>query len=412
MSWLARWWRGRPFEAFQIEVTARCNLRCIMCPRTALAGTWADHDLSREAFQRVVRAFGLARWVHLQGWGEPRLHPRLFEMIRAAKTAGCRVGFTTNAMLLDGTAGGPLLDLELDLLAVSIAGATARTHESIRVGSRFSTILWHLGWFLTLRRERKRRAPKVEVCYLMTATNMAELPQAVELAASLGADEIVATNLDYVVTAGHDALRVFERPDLRSKALRALQDARERAQAEGIAFRAYPVDLEEAAVCEANPLKNLFISSDGWVSPCTYLGLPGRADIPRWVEGRPHPVPRPRFGNIQEQDLLAIWEGAAYREFRRQFSSRVVAAALSTFGAAARADAPRRHLPPPPDPCRTCPKLLAPESSQIPSRLDSRAGPPRMSAHRVAAPRTGIGGGGKGGGGPGRSGHCGMDGGR
>ncbi len=355
---LKEWLRGRPFEAFQIEVTSRCTLRCVMCPRTALADQWPVLDLSWEAFQRIARAFGHTKHVHLQGWGEPLLHPRLFEMIAAAKAAGCRVGFTTNGMLLDAAAAKELLRLELDLMAVSIAGSTRDTHESIRVGSDLAEILWHLGWFLNLRQGRRSGKPKVEVFFLMTTTNVGQLPRVAEMAASLGVDELVATNLDYVVTPEHDALRVFGRPEHRSRFLRVIGEAREQARQAGLAFRAYPIDVEEVAVCEANPLRNLFVSCDGWVSPCTYLGLPGREDVPRCVGGQPTMVPRIRFGNVMDQDVLDIWDSPNYRAFRRSFAHRLMYATTRAVAAVTGGgQASARNFPPPPDPCGTCPKL-------------------------------------------------------
>src|SRR5574341_107478 len=79
-TWIKSQVRGRTFEAFQIEVTSRCTLRCVMCPRAALENEWPALDLSWEAFQRAARAFRHAKFVHLQGWGEPLLHPRLLDM--------------------------------------------------------------------------------------------------------------------------------------------------------------------------------------------------------------------------------------------------------------------------------------------------------------------------------------------
>ncbi len=204
VSWIKGRDAARPFEAFQIEVTSRCNLKCVMCPVTVLADHWPARDMSWETFGRIAEAFERAKWVYLQGWGEPLLHRRVFDMIARAQSAGCRVGFTTNGARLTRANGARLLDLGLDLVAVSIAGASAATHEAIRVGSDFARLVENLRRFLHLRRERGNTRPKVEVFYLMTSANLAELPRAVELAADLGADELVATNLDYVITAGLD----------------------------------------------------------------------------------------------------------------------------------------------------------------------------------------------------------------
>jgi MoaA/NifB/PqqE/SkfB family radical SAM enzyme len=358
VAWLMGRTRGRPFEAFQIEVTSRCTLRCVMCPRVALADRWPALDLPWEVFQRIAEAFRHTQFVHLQGWGEPLLHPRLFDMIAAAKAAGCRVGFTTNGMLLDQPARERLVSLDVDLVAISIAGATRRTHEGIRVGSDFATILWNVSQLLALRNGRRRVRPKVELFFLMTKMNMSELPEAVDMAASLGADELVATNLDYVVTPEHDDLKAFACPQARGGFARMVEEAREKASRAGLGFRPYPLEPAEVAVCEANPLKILFVACDGWVSPCTYMGLAGRTDIPRYFDGRGIEVPRLRFGNILDQDLLDIWVSPAYRAFRRQFAARMSEARMLALGVGTTGDVPSEPVMlPPPETCRTCYKL-------------------------------------------------------
>lgn len=348
----------RVFEAIQIEVTSHCNIRCVMCPVTALADRWRPRHLPWEVFLRIARAFEQTRFVHLQGWGEPLLHPRLFDMIRVAKDAGCRVGFTTNGTLLGPPAARRLLDLKLDLLAVSIAGATAPTHAAIRVGSDLSQVLAHVRDLLASRAQRGSRRPKVEIFFLMTKQNMTELPAVADLAASLGADELVATNLDYLPSDEQDDLKAFACPPLREAFGRAVDEARARAKAAGLAFRPYPLDPEEAAVCEANPLKILFVSSDGSVSPCTYMGLAGQGEIPRVFGGEPLRVPRLRFGDVREQELLAIWDAPAYRAFRERFVARRTAGMVSAVAAVAGGGRiPPAALPAAPEACRSCPKL-------------------------------------------------------
>lgn len=355
VSWIKGRDAARPFEAFQIEVTSRCNLKCVMCPVTVLADRWPARDMSWETFERIAGAFERTKWVYLQGWGEPLLHRRVFDMIARAKSAGCRVGFTTNGTRLTRANGARLLDLGLDLVAVSIAGASAATHEGIRVGSDFARLVENLRRFLQLRHERGNTRPKVEVFYLMTSANLAELPRAVELAADLGADELVATNLDYVITAGLDELRAYSSSPPAPAYGEALEEAHSVARRTGIAFRPYRLQFREMAVCDLNPLKILFVSADGGVSPCVYTSPMGRSEIPRVFEGRPVEVPVVSFGNVNDRPLMEIWEGAAYREFRKRFARRVAGASAMMLGAAGVA-APVEESPAP-DACRTCPKL-------------------------------------------------------
>ena len=356
VSWFRKREQERAFEAFQIEVTSRCNLKCVMCPVTVLAGHWPARDMAWETFERAFEAFGRAKWIHLQGWGEPMLHRRFFDMIARAKSSGCRVGFTTNGTRLTRENGERLLDLGLDLIAVSIAGARAETHEAVRVGSDLGKLLENLRGFISLRRARGAAAPKIEIFYLMTPANLAELPQAVQLVADLGADELVATNLDYVITPELDALRTYgEGPPARALGM-ALDEARTAARQAGLAFRSYPLAFREMAVCDLNPLRILFISADGTVSPCVYTSLIGQTAIPRVFDGRTVEVPVVKFGNLNEQPLAEIWESSAYREFRALFAERVHGASRMLLGTAAGGTAVQEDAPAP-EACRTCPKL-------------------------------------------------------
>ena len=349
VTWFRKREPERQFKAFQVEVTTRCNLKCVMCPVTVLAENWPGRDMAWETFERAAEAFPRTKWVYLQGWGEPLLHRRIFDMIARAKRAGCRVGFTTNGTRLTRDTGARLLDAGLDLLAVSIAGASAATHEAIRAGSDFAKLLENLRGFL---RQRRGAKPKVEIFYLMTRTNLAELPRAVELAAELGADELVATNLDYVMTPELDALRAYGE----GLPARVLEEARAAARRTRIAFRPYPLEFREMAVCDLNPLKILYIAADGGVSPCVYTSLAGQSDMPRVFDGRALSVPVVSFGNLNAQTLTQIWESAAYGEFRAAFAARVRGASRMVLGALAGGAAPEEEVQAP-QACRSCPKL-------------------------------------------------------
>ncbi|MBI3935627.1 MAG: SPASM domain-containing protein, partial [Betaproteobacteria bacterium] len=141
------------------------------------------------------------------------------------------------------------------------------------------------------------------------------------------------------------------------RAAREIVDQAKRAARQaGLAFRPYSLQPREVAVCDLNPLKILFISADGWVSPCVYLGVTGQQEIPRVFDGEAASIPHVRFGNVNDQSLVEIWEAPAYRAFRRQFSERLLGVAKIAVGGVSR-NAASAPLPPAPEACRTCPKL-------------------------------------------------------
>jgi MoaA/NifB/PqqE/SkfB family radical SAM enzyme len=276
-------------------------------------------------------------------------------MIAVAKAAGCQVGLTTNGTHLDGPVAERLLDLGVDLVAVSVAGARPETHAHIRVGSDLCLLLEHVAGLLARRGRRGASRPKVEFSYLMTPSSLAELPALVETAGQLGVDEVYTTNVDYAPGPEQEAMMAFASAADRDRLRALVSEAEEAARRLGLGFRPYPLEPEEVSVCEGNPLQILFVSSDGWVSPCTYMGLAGRTTIPRRFQGQAASVPRLRFGNVLEDDLMTIWERREYRTFRRQFASRKAGGAVALLMNASRKDEVRR--PEAPDACRSCYKL-------------------------------------------------------
>jgi len=66
----------------------------------------------------------LTRPAYFGGIGEPLFHPRTVEWVAQAKAAGARVELITNGTLLTEKRSRQLIDAGLDLLWVSIDGAS------------------------------------------------------------------------------------------------------------------------------------------------------------------------------------------------------------------------------------------------------------------------------------------------
>ncbi|MFX0196256.1 MAG: hypothetical protein ACFFCW_09060, partial [Candidatus Hodarchaeota archaeon] len=69
-----------------VELTANCNLRCIMCSRSYDGGeAVANAGFMRgEIFRKISPFFSAARCVDLSGFGESLLHPEFLSMLQEA----------------------------------------------------------------------------------------------------------------------------------------------------------------------------------------------------------------------------------------------------------------------------------------------------------------------------------------
>jgi MoaA/NifB/PqqE/SkfB family radical SAM enzyme len=342
----------RPYKLFQIEPSLECTLECVMCPWAELREP--DATMSRETFDRIAAHLGLAESVDFTGGGEPLKNPRLPEMVHVAKQAGCQVGFSTNAMRLTPEISRQLLDAGQDWISFSVDAASAELYERIRRGARFKLITGHIAALRDLKARRKRTSPRIMMVFVMMTgeqQNYPELPEFIRLAHELGAEQVIAKNLDVIIKEGDDQRRTFYHdrlPDANYQ--QVLAEAQVRARELGVGLRLYEMQPREVTICEHNPLQGLFFNWKGDISPCITLSYAEN----RVFDGQRVHVPCLRFGDINQENVAGIWDKPAYRQFRLHYEARLQAekriAMTQSLGLISEND----RLPPAPPECQTC----------------------------------------------------------
>lgn len=350
--------RHRPFKVVQIEVTSRCETGCIFCPHDALSNRWVEGDLQLDLYRnKIVPYLDLFELVYLQGWGEPMLHLHLWEMLQLAQEKGCKTGYTTNGTYLQDEQNQRLVDMGVDMISVSFAGTAASVHESLRTNSEFSRLCKNFESLANLKKQLSRDKPWLELHFLMTTANLNEFPSLVELAASLGADEVVATNLTYSPSLKLDQMHVFgEQP--RSEDLEIINQAEQTAKRLNIPLRIYPLLTEsQTLVCDADPINSVYINHRGDVTPCVYLGLTVQSQVPRYFHGESHPFETHSFGNICN-GFDRVLHGEERKAFSTAFQDRSAGSNPLAMFSLLSTQGEEIELSPPPIPCRHCYKML------------------------------------------------------
>ena len=294
-----------------------------MCPRTTFFNEWESGDMPLSMYRKISEYFDRVENVHLQGWGEPLLHQNLFDMIRTARGKNCKVSLTTNGMLLSPEVSERLITEEVAIIAISFSGATKETHEMIRRGSNFNQLIDNIKALNNLKREMKSKLPKTIGSFLMTESNIEELPAVVDLAKDIGINELVATNLDYTPTHMQYDMKAFSCNGVHGNYQKLIQGALEKAKKKKIPLRVYPLEMEDVVMCEMNPLRIVFLSHNGCVSPCVYLNMTKRGLLRRVFCGSSSEIQKVCFGNVREHDFMDIWEKDDYRDFRKAYHARL-----------------------------------------------------------------------------------------
>jgi MoaA/NifB/PqqE/SkfB family radical SAM enzyme len=316
-----------------IEPTNRCNLDC----RTCIRNVWDEPPgmMSGAVFDRIVeglKAFSPPPTIFFGGFGEPLLHPDIIEMLTRVKNLGARTELITNGTLLTPELSNQLLGSGLDMLWISLDGATPQSYADIRLGAELPHVIENLSNFNKALNSYggesypafiNKYRTKLGVEFVATKSNIADLPGILSLARQFGAQRLIVTNvLPYTkamcdemlytpVTGYQGSLSVsMARIDGNNIIQNALSQA---------------TPIFDVNLFNSNPDNQVnrcpFIRSgsgaigwDGSLSPCLALLHNHTAYTPyhkrfsrRWA-----------IGNIGERDLSDLWEAEEHIAFREK----------------------------------------------------------------------------------------------
>jgi MoaA/NifB/PqqE/SkfB family radical SAM enzyme len=123
---------------FDVELSARCNLSCIMCPRKKLKRQLKIMSLG--SIKVLIDWLPNNAQAMLCGLGEPLLNNHIFFLIASLKKRGIVVGITTNGLLLTENNIDTLINIGVDLIQVSLNGSTEEIYNTIMRNGSFETV--------------------------------------------------------------------------------------------------------------------------------------------------------------------------------------------------------------------------------------------------------------------------------
>ena len=308
----------------QIEPVGQCNLRCQMCaiqfrqdgpPYGPLA------FMAFDDFVRLVDQFPGLKELHLQGLGEPMMHPRFFDMVAYAAGQGVTVSTNSNLTLLNERRAEACVTSGLARLHVSVDGATAETYERIRVRSKLAKVTRSLGLLRDAKARHDGAGPRVQMVSVIMRQNLHELPDLVRFAAEWGMERLWVQHLCH--DFGEDQLPAHYRPmrdfvqhqtlleDDPGRVDSYFGEARAIAGELGVDLRLprtvprpHPPGTPGRKRCSW-PWDQAYVSYQGLAMPCCMVSTPDRAN----------------FGNMVEAGAEAVWNAPEFAAFRARLDS-------------------------------------------------------------------------------------------
>jgi len=314
-----------------------------------------------EDFKRLLPCLKEVETVVLEGWGESLLYKDLSQCIRLVKKEGPQVGFVTSGMGLTRDRISELIKAGLDFVGFSISGTTPEIHDAIRVNSHLPEVLHAIRLFHEEKKRQGLLRPKIHLIFLMVKDNIFQIPSVPLFAKEAGIDEVVLTNICHCINVWQEKNRVFVWESTKNPYEEIMKQAEKNAQKLKIALKRPSLSAIDIPVCEENPLGNLYISVDGEVSPCVYLYPPLPSPFKRIFCEKEYWIEKLSFGNIFKDPFSGIWSSNDYEEFRNRFIQREKEFRelyFSLWDSPKIKSSPNDTLPHPPEPCKTCHKIL------------------------------------------------------
>ena len=312
-----------PFHAM-VDVTRRCNLQCIGCRFHSPVAAWPSvanrdnvADLSCNVLERLCRELRemRTRVLFLMGAGEPLLHPGLSRLIQTACGLGFRVSLLTNGTLLDEEKAAGLIESGLDTVQISLWGLTPEDCAKQYSGKSdvYACIVQGVKTLQRLKRKQGGNKPTVLLNHPINRENLSQLDRIIEVVRETGCDGILFA--PFLLLRGrlqHLALSDAERTQLFQKLRGLKKELRTMGVSENVdrcvLRHQFQPNAQVPYPCHVG-WYHVRLRLDGNVLPCGSCNLV--------------------MGNIHQQSLREIWNGPAYREFRKKASNRVGLAAMA-----------------------------------------------------------------------------------
>ncbi len=278
---------GMPF-IYTIDPLNVCNLRCQLCPTGLGTLGRVRGKITNALFQKIISQIApYAYKVNLFNWGEPFLHPDIFEMIEFASSRKIEVLISSNLNHFNQEMAEKTVRSGLDTLLVSVDGTSQEVYEKYRRKGNISKVLDNLHLLVDAKQRFKSKKPFIYMRMLVNRFNEHQVEEMKDLAKKIGVDAFEVGPL-FIDTDNVEQVKEWLPENQKMSAYNSSSIERP----------------NYSWHCLDDLWENMVINWDGGVAPCC------------WIHNQQND-----FANATNESIRDIWNSSAYISSRRVFAS-------------------------------------------------------------------------------------------
>ena len=298
-----------------VEISTKCNLKCIMCPLTTGRTLSSVHpgNMTSDIWRRVVKTAKKVGQIMVVGYGEALMHPNCITWLKELSHLNVQMSLSTNGVLLTRDISKALMRIgNLSHCNISVDTDSEAFYRKVR-GGRYQQAIKGIRNLVSVCDTPE----KITVSAILMKDNLANLPGLIRTLSEIGVVNLELQNL-----------KIFN-PEMAKQQIHHLKDVAEKVECIKASAQEHHINLhidvtdsvdlllkdrteywktflkpeKDKALTKACcvPWEVPFINKDGNVFPCSNTVVD-----PAYI-----------MGNLKTDDFEEIWHNRKFRKFRR-----------------------------------------------------------------------------------------------
>jgi len=189
-------------HTFAIEITNCCNSNCVLCPVGEGYKSRPFGYMSWDRFRRIIDEISqYATFIGLYNWGEPLLHPRVYDMIKYVAAHGVHTSVSTNLHAFRTDDAERLVKTGLNKLGVACHGLTQKTYSTYQPGKKLDIFIEKIKAIVDAKHRLNSKTPEINLDFIVRKDNEHEIVMLPDFAKRLEVGyllEEVSLNLRFI----------------------------------------------------------------------------------------------------------------------------------------------------------------------------------------------------------------------